>query len=478
MYHERLTEAAACQERVVACSAGRANAHGAQRGSELGRSIAPAGRRPGARGAPTAGSCWHRPGGPGARRASTNRGGSPIAAAATSTSSPTCARSWRSTRGARAGRRPGACARSWRSTAALVLDVAQELGGLGGLAVGESPHRSTPRDSPSWSRWRWRWSPSNSRGVTSSAGALAVFAELLAAVTIRIAVALVRRPGGDHAARPRRALGGGGGGAGVPSSPRWSPSARRWRRWRWRGRGARGCRARGPGARPRRWPPPRCSAVSSLASMATLPRAGRWSGLRSTAGPWPDRVPGYSSSSSSIRRNARRRALGSAPERRSASAASSSAATGSATTCSGSAAFRCTPLHSTALDAPSTNLSARDSVTGASSSASALEVGAWERARGGHPRRPHPRGDGVRGDAGRATRGLGVGGQDAQGVGAPERPFFSSPFPRLASTAAKCSESPPDPAAIGCSADELRPPRVMRSFKTSAHVRSQCSPRL
>ena len=36
----------------------------------------------------------------------------------------------------------------------------------------------------------------------------------------------------------------------------------------------------------------------------------------------------------------------------------------------------------------------------------------------------------------------------------------------------------PDPAAIGCSAAELRPPRVMRSFETSAHVRSHCSPRL
>ena len=91
------------------------------------------------------------------------------------------------------------------------------------------------------------------------------------------------------------------------------------------------------------------------------------------------RAPGgYSSSSSSIRRNARRRAFGSAPERRRASATSSSTATGSATTCSGSAASRCTPLRSTAFPAPSTNLSARDCVIGASSSASALELGALE----------------------------------------------------------------------------------------------------
>jgi hypothetical protein len=65
--------------------------------------------------------------------------------------------------------------------------------------------------------------------------------------------------------------------------------------------------------------------------------------------------------------------------RRSASAASSSAATGSATACSGSAASRCTPLHSNALDVSSTNLSARDCVIGASSSASALEVGLRDR---------------------------------------------------------------------------------------------------
>ena len=82
----------------------------------------------------------------------------------------------------------------------------------------------------------------------------------------------------------------------------------------------------------------------------------------------------YSSNISSIRRSARRRALGSAPDRRSASAASSSTATGSATLCSGSAASRCIPLRSTAFPAPSTNLSARGSVTGASSSACSLEV--------------------------------------------------------------------------------------------------------
>jgi len=39
-------------------------------------------------------------------------------------------------------------------------------------------------------------------------------------------------------------------------------------------------------------------------------------------------------------------------------------------------AARCVPLRSNVLDAPSTNLSARDSVIGASSSASGLEVGA------------------------------------------------------------------------------------------------------
>jgi hypothetical protein len=41
---------------------------------------------------------------------------------------------------------------------------------------------------------------------------------------------------------------------------------------------------------------------------------------------------------------------------------------------------------------------------GASSSASALEVGAWERARGGHTCRAHGLGAYVRGDAGRAAR--------------------------------------------------------------------------
>ena len=114
--------------------------------------------------------------------------------------------------------------------------------------------------------------------------------------------------------------------------------------------------------------------------------ASRSSGASSARSP---PTAGYSSNSSSIRRSARRTAFGSAPERRSASAASSSTATGSATVCSGSAASRCTPLHSTALDAPSTNLSARDCVIGAPSSASALELEAWERARGGHARRPH-----------------------------------------------------------------------------------------
>jgi hypothetical protein len=98
---------------------------------------------------------------------------------------------------------------------------------------------------------------------------------------------------------------------------------------------------------------------------------------------------GYSSSSSSIRRSARRRAFGSAPERRSASAASSSAATGSATRCSSSAAPRCGPLRSTAFPELSTSLSARDSATGASLSASAL--GADHRA-GTRARDPPARG--------------------------------------------------------------------------------------
>lgn len=55
---------------------------------------------------------------------------------------------------------------------------------------------------------------------------------------------------------------------------------------------------------------------------------------------------------------------------------------------------------------------------------------------------------------------------------------FSSPFSELARTAANCSESGPLPAAIGCRIAELRGPRAIRSFEISAHVRSQCSPRL
>jgi len=149
-------------------------------------------------------------------------------------------------------------------------------------------------------------------------------------------------------------------------------------------------------ARPRHGPAgarraPRSSASSwSPASRAVVPpvlgeprgrapRAGHQ--LRRRAGDATAAITGYSSSSSSIRRSARRRALGSAPERHSASAASSSAATGSATVCSGFAAFRCTPLRSNALDASSTNLSARDCVIGASSSASASEVGLQKRIR-------------------------------------------------------------------------------------------------
>lgn len=58
------------------------------------------------------------------------------------------------------------------------------------------------------------------------------------------------------------------------------------------------------------------------------------------------------------------------PARRIARADLSSAATGTATACSGSAASRCASPRSTALGAPSTRRSARDSVIGASWSAS------------------------------------------------------------------------------------------------------------
>ena len=66
-------------------------------------------------------------------------------------------------------------------------------------------------------------------------------------------------------------------------------------------------------------------------------------------------------------------------KRRSASTFSSATATGSVTSCSGSAASRCVPLRSNALDALSTILSAWDSAIGASSSASGLEVGLRDR---------------------------------------------------------------------------------------------------
>jgi len=93
-------------------------------------------------------------------------------------------------------------------------------------------------------------------------------------------------------------------------------------------------------------------ATRSGTSTVAVESLRAWS---SSASPAPGRGPAtYSSSSSSIRRSARRSAFGSAPERRRASAASSTAATGSATVCSGSAAFRCTPLRSTAFPAPST----------------------------------------------------------------------------------------------------------------------------
>jgi len=141
---------------------------------------------------------------------------------------------------------------------------------------------------------------------------------------------------------------------------------------RQRQRPGRGCR-RPPASRPSSW------ATSPASTERHTPQGARRLEPRAAAQvasaaarAWAK--VGYSSSSSSIRRNARRRALGSAPERRSASAASSSAATGSATACSGSAASRCTPLRSNAFPVPSTSLSARDSVTGAQSSASSLEL--------------------------------------------------------------------------------------------------------
>jgi len=55
-------------------------------------------------------------------------------------------------------------------------------------------------------------------------------------------------------------------------------------------------------------------------------------------------------------------------------------------------------------------------------------------------------------------------------------------FVAISAACEHCSEmqriTPGSGPAIGCSAAELRPPRVMRSFETSAHVRSHCSPRL
>ena len=118
-------------------------------------------------------------------------------------------------------------------------------------------------------------------------------------------------------------------------------------------------------------------AVRSLRCSVSLRRpalrvgyASRWRREpRGHAGALAATRAGYSSSSSSIRRSARRRPFGSAPDRRSASAASSASATGSATGCSGSAAARCGPLRSTAFVVPSTRRSTRDSTIGASWSA-------------------------------------------------------------------------------------------------------------
>ena len=78
------------------------------------------------------------------------------------------------------------------------------------------------------------------------------------------------------------------------------------------------------------------------------------------------------------------------------------------------------PPDFTSLDAPSTNLSAGDCVIGASSSASASEVGLRERACARHTGMPLCR-DCVRGDARRSAHGLGVVGSDAEDLGRRQR---------------------------------------------------------